>query len=103
MSKIEGSQTCVYMHNVSDEKASAIKIDAKDNGGPLPDSKYITIRKTNSLVVAEIEVFGGKILGPSLNTKTAEVANTVDLDEVAHDEPPHLELHYLPSSFEFSI
>lgn len=58
MSKIEGSQTCVYMHNVSDEKASAIKIDAKDNGGPLPDSKYITIRKTNSLVVAEIEVFG---------------------------------------------
>ena len=28
----------------------------------------------------------------------AEVANSVDLDEVAHDEPPHLDLHCLPSS-----
>ena len=27
----------------------------------------------------------------------AEFANNVDLDEVAHDEPPHLELHCLPS------
>ena len=25
-------------------------------------------------------------------------ANWVDLDEVAHNEPPHLDLHYLPSS-----
>ena len=25
-------------------------------------------------------------------------ANSVDLNEVAHDEPPHLELHCLPSS-----
>ena len=31
-------------------------------------------------------------------TKTAECANSVDLDEVAHDEPPHLGLHCLPSS-----
>ena len=31
-------------------------------------------------------------------TKTAEFANNVDLDEVAHDEPPHLDLHCLPSS-----
>ena len=28
----------------------------------------------------------------------AEFANSVDLDEVAHDEPPHQDLHYLPSS-----
>ena len=28
----------------------------------------------------------------------AEFANSVDLDEVAHDEPPHLDLHCLPSS-----
>ena len=34
-------------------------------------------------------------------TKIAEFANSVDLDEVAHSEPPHLDLHYLP--FEFSI
>ena len=27
-----------------------------------------------------------------------EIANSVDLDEVAHNEPPHLDLHCLPSS-----
>ena len=32
-------------------------------------------------------------------TKIAEVANSIDLDEVAyHHKPPHLDLHYLPSS-----
>ena len=31
-------------------------------------------------------------------TKIAEFANSVDLDEVAHNEPPHQELHCLPSS-----
>ena len=31
-------------------------------------------------------------------TKGAEFANSVDLDEVAHNEPPHLDLHCLPSS-----
>ena len=31
-------------------------------------------------------------------TKTAEFANSIDLDEVAHDEPPHPDLHCLPSS-----
>ena len=31
-------------------------------------------------------------------TKIAEFANSGDLDEVAHDEPPHLDLHSLPSS-----
>ena len=31
-------------------------------------------------------------------TKIAKFANRVDLDEVAHDEPPHLDLHCLPSS-----
>ena len=31
-------------------------------------------------------------------TKIAEFANSVDLDEVAHDEPPHLDLHCLPSN-----
>ena len=30
--------------------------------------------------------------------KKAEVANSVNLDEVAHNEPPHLNLHCLPSS-----
>ena len=31
-------------------------------------------------------------------TKTAEFANSVDLDEVARNEPPHLDLHCLPIS-----
>ena len=31
--------------------------------------------------------------------KIAEFANSVDLDEVAHNEPPHLDLHYFTSSF----
>ena len=31
-------------------------------------------------------------------TKTAEFANSVDLDEVAPNEPSHLDLHSLPSS-----
>ena len=30
--------------------------------------------------------------------KIAEFANSVDLDEVAHPEPPHLDLYCLPSS-----
>ena len=30
--------------------------------------------------------------------KKAELANSVDLDKVAQNEPPHLDLHYLPSS-----
>ena len=32
-----------------------------------------------------------------LKTKIAEFANSVDLDEMAHNEPPHLDLHFLPS------
>ena len=31
-------------------------------------------------------------------TKIAKFANSIVLDEVAHNEPPHLDLHYLPSS-----
>ena len=31
-------------------------------------------------------------------TKIAEFVNSVDLDEVAHDEPPHQGLHCLPSA-----
>ena len=31
-------------------------------------------------------------------TKIAEFANSIDVEEVAHYEPPHLDLHCLPSS-----
>ena len=30
--------------------------------------------------------------------KIVELANSIDLDEVAHNELPHLDLHCLPSS-----
>ena len=33
-----------------------------------------------------------------MHFKIAEIANSVDLDEVAHYEPPHLGLLSLPSS-----
>ena len=33
-----------------------------------------------------------------LEVKIAKFANRVDLDEVALNEPPHLDLHCLPSS-----
>ena len=32
------------------------------------------------------------------DSKIVEFANSVDLDGVAHYEPPHLDLHCLPSS-----
>ena len=38
------------------------------------------------------------ILPVASETKIAELANSADLDEVAHNEPPHLDLHCLPSS-----
>ena len=44
-----------------------------------------------------------------VNTKSAkneivEFTNRIDLDEVAHHEPPHLDLYCLPSIvFDFSI
>ena len=41
----------------------------------------------------------------SLSTR-AEFASSIDLDEVAHNEPPYLDLHCLPSSlldFQYNI
>ena len=35
---------------------------------------------------------------PEMKIHVAEFANNIDLDEVAHNEPPHLDLHCLPSS-----
>ena len=47
---------------------------------------------------------GGKSFEKSSNLtlevpemKIDEFANSIDLDEVAHIEPPHLDLHCLPS------
>ena len=35
--------------------------------------------------------------------KIVDIANSVDLDEAVNNEPPHLNLHCLPSIFEFLI
>ena len=35
----------------------------------------------------------------ALQTKTDTYANSVDPDEMAHNEPSHLDLHYLLSDF----
>ena len=45
------------------------------------------------------ENVGPHILTPYVSeTKIADFANCIDLDEVAHNEPPHLDLNCLPSS-----
>ena len=44
----------------------------------------------------DLEVVHLTLLLPE--TQIAEFANSVDLDEVAHHEPSHLDLHCLPSS-----
>ena len=44
-----------------------------------------------------------KLTLKALGMNTVEIANSLDLDEVAHNEPPHLDLQCLHSSLEFSI
>ena len=51
-----------------------------------------------SFVFALNQCFKPHLNSLSTETKIAEFVNSVDLDEVAHHEPPHLELHFLPSS-----
>ena len=41
----------------------------------------------------------GSLTCKALNTTIAEFENTVDPDETAHNEPSHLDLQFLPSSF----
>ena len=56
-----------------------------------------------ALVNSQVSVY--RTIGPTLvltvkapNTTIAELANTVDPDETAHNEPSHLDLQCLPSS-----
>ena len=37
-------------------------------------------------------------MAPEIKIHVVELANRVDLDVTAPDEPPHLDLHYLPMS-----
>ena len=54
-----------------------------------------------------IDVFADEILSSAFwrltlrapETKIAKFANSVDLEEVTHHEPPDLALHCFPSSF----
>ena len=49
-------------------------------------------------VCPDISNFYANLTLPVPETKIAEFANSIDLYEVAHNEPPHLGLHCLPSS-----
>ena len=44
-----------------------------------------------------------KLMPKTSKLKIVEFANSIGLDEAAHTEQPHLDLHYLPSVYEFSI
>ena len=53
-----------------------------------------------SLLLSCIGNISGKkyMLTRKHKTKIAEFANSVDLNKVAHNEPPHQDLHCLPSN-----
>ena len=57
--------------------------------------------ETSSLIFSEKQwknIYECCLLQLGLALQIAEFANSIDLDEVAHDEPPHLDLYCLPSS-----
>ena len=46
-----------------------------------------------------LKSYSHKLFGTlTTGDEKAEFANSIDLDEVAHNKPPHLVLHCLPSS-----
>ena len=61
-------------------------------------TKCYSLKSTKS-VTAGIHVLQiNSINSLSTRDEKAEFANSVDLDEMAHNEPPHQDLHCLPSS-----
>ena len=59
----------------------------------------VMLKDLSKVHVTPMKISPGSILILSvLETQIAEFANSVDLDEVAHHEPPHLDLKWLPSS-----
>ena len=60
--------------------------------------KPIALKKGQNIhkALTILSVTGLTLLLPE--TKISEFANSVHLDEVAHHEQPHLDLHCLPSS-----
>ena len=57
---------------------------------------WLSIR--NQAIIVNCETANCNLTLQLPETHIADFANSVDLDEVAHFEPPHLDLHYLPSS-----
>ena len=68
----------------------------------ITDIRYSKTGKTKNLKrrPGKLSIHLFEILINSLPTsdEIAEFVNSVDLDEVAHNEPPHLDRHCLPSS-----
>ena len=58
---------------------------------------YAMIYKTATIWSIKIAMFSINYL-KTTETKIAEFANSVDFDDVAHNEPPHLVLHCMSSS-----
>ena len=62
MSKIQGSPQCVSTNVRTLNKERNITIQETDDGQSLPDSRYISLTRTNHpLIIAEIQVFGGEL------------------------------------------
>lgn len=61
LSKINDTINHAQCVTPTSDAESSFYLSNTDEGNPLPDSRYITlIKKNQSLIVAEIQVYGGK-------------------------------------------
>ena len=61
----------------------------------------MTLQKLCYIIVhrlSEVSLWNLILLPKAPKMKTVELANSIDSNEVAHEEPPHLDLHCLPFS-----
>ena len=58
---------------------------------------YESSAMTETAIAPKIKSYRIELTLSVLETKITKFANSVDLDEVAHLEPPHLDLRCLPS------
>ena len=90
-------------HSSQSKFTSLMRIYHFTKGNNFCDFQFISteIKKSSLLLEKRICLKDSKFVPLTLSvpeTKIAEFANSADLDEVAHNEPPHLDLHCLPSS-----
>ena len=69
------------------------------SGGVTAVFIFASLLNMGQLLKARICSFRSKLFSLALQApkvKIVELANSVDPDEVAHNEPPYLNLHFLP-------